>query len=195
MASYRAISAISKALVGLLKESASPVSDFSNSQFILYQASNFQTPITEGISVYLYRTCISTIRRNYPAKVAPDGRKKRPPLPVDLFYLVTPWAQTPDMEHLLLGWTMRTLEDHAVLPSTLLNQYTPETFGLDETVEIVGEQLSIQDHTNLWEVARHHVQVSVAYVARVVPIESTEYEDAAPMVQTRTTAASLIGGT
>jgi hypothetical protein len=195
MATYRAISAISKALVGLLKESAAPLSDFTNSQFILYQASNFQTPITEGLSVYLYRTTISTIRRSYPAKVGPDGRRKRPPLPLDLFYLVTPWAQTPEMEHLLLAWAMRTFEDHAVLPSTLLNQYTPETFGPDETVEIAGEQLSIQDHTNLWEVARHHVQVSVAYVTRVVPIESTEYEDAAPIVQARTTSAGLIGGT
>jgi hypothetical protein len=186
MATYHAIAAIGQAVLGLL-EQARPASEFSGAQFELYQASNFHNPMDLGVSLFLYNAAVSTARRNLPAKVLPDGRKLRPPLPVDLYYLLTPWAKTAQMQHRLLGWAMRVIDDTPTLPASLLNHYGPEpdTFREDETVTVVNEPISLQDIYNIWEINKQNVQVSVAYVARVVPIESAFYETEGPPVQTR----------
>ena len=186
MATYHAVAAIGQAILGLLEQSR-PATEFDTSQFLMYQSINFQTPMEEGISLYLYRVAVSTARRNLPAKTLPDGRRQRPPLPLDLHYLMTPWAKTATKQHRLLGWAMRVLEDTPTLPASLLNHYGPEpdTFQSDETVDVVNEPITLQDIFNVWEIAKHNVQVSVAYVARVVPIDSLEYETDGPPVQTR----------
>ncbi|HEY4011971.1 MAG TPA: Pvc16 family protein [Polyangiaceae bacterium] len=186
MATYHAIAAIGQALLGLL-EQARLGSEFDGAQFALYQSSNFHAPMDEGLSLFLYNAAVSTARRNLPAKVLPDGRKLRPPLPLDLYYLLTPWAKTATVQHRLLGWAMRVIDDTPTLPASLLNHYGPEpdTFRSDETVTLVNEPISLQDIYNIWEINKQNVQVSVAYVARVVPIESTIYEDQGAPVQTR----------
>ncbi len=70
---------------------------------------------------------------------------------------------------------MRVIDDSATLPASLLNHYGPEpdTFWPDETVTLVNEPISLQDIYNIWEINKQNVQVSVAYVARVVFIDST----------------------
>jgi len=142
MATYQAIAAIGEAILGLL-EAARPKPEFANAQFALYQSTNFQNPMEEGISLYLYRVATNTTRRNLPPHIGPDGRRYRPPLPLDLHYLLTPWARTAAKQQRLLGWSMRALEDTPILPAGLLNHYgtEPETFFPHETVELVCEPL------------------------------------------------------
>jgi hypothetical protein len=141
--------------------------------------------MAEGISVYLYRALVSTTKRNLPARIGADGKRRHPALPVDLHYMVTPWAQTAERQHLLLGWTMRTMEDSMILPPAWLNQQIADVFGPDEAVELVPEPLALQDLVNIWEIAKANIQVSVGYCARVVPIDSNKSEIVAPPVQTR----------
>ena len=174
MATYHAIAAIGQAVLGLL-EQARIGSEFDGCDFELYQSSNFHAPMDEGLSLFLYNTVVSTARRNVPGRVSPDGRRHRPPLPLDLYYLLTPWAKTATAQHRLLGWAMRVIDDSATLPASLLNHYGPEpdTFWPDETVTLVNEPISLQDIYNIWEINKQNVQVSVAYVARVVFIDST----------------------
>jgi hypothetical protein len=124
-----------------------------------------------------------------PFTIGPSGRPFRPPLPVDLFYLMTPWAKTAEMQHLLLGWAMRAIEDSPSLPPALLNAHFPDVrpFRNDETVDLIHDPLSMQDINNIWEIlGKHNVQVSATYVARVIPIDSRVEVgvDAGP-VQTR----------
>lgn len=185
MATYHAIAAISQAILGLLEE-ASPKPEFAGSQFALYLVSNFQNPMDEGVSLYLYRVGTSS-RRNLPSRLGPHGERYRPPLPVDLYYLLTTWAKTPEKQQRLLGWCLRELGDTPILPAGLLNHYGPEpdTFRPDETVELVFEPLSLQDMANLWEPLKPHLQVSATYVARMVTIESTLQVTDTGIVQTR----------
>lgn len=191
VASYHAISAVGEAILGLLGE-ARPRDEFPNADFELYQAKGFQSPMEMGVSLYLFRVVVNRARRIHPTRLAPDGTRRRPPLPLDLYYLLTPWAGTAAKQHQLLGYCMRTLEDTPVLPPGLLRRYGPDTFGPDEAVEIVAETLSLQDITNLWEVAKQHIQISVAYVARVVSIDSSITENVPPLVQTREIGAGVI---
>lgn len=189
MATYHAISAISQAIVSLLK-SARPASEFPNLDVRLFQAKDVQSSGDfEGISLFLYRVPVSGARRQMPLTIGPSGRPYRPPLPVDLFYLMTPWAKTAEMQHLLLGWAMRAIEDSPSLPPALLNSHFPDVrpFRNDETVDLIHDPISMQDINNIWEIlGKHNVQVSATYVARVIPIDSRVETgvDAGP-VQTR----------
>ena len=186
MGTFQAIAATGQAMLGLLSD-AVPRDLFPNAQFELYQMSNFQQPMEEGISLFLYRIAANTSRRNLPPTTGPDGRRFRPPIPVDLYYIATAWAPTAVRQQRLLGWAIRTFEDVPILPTGLLNNYgpEPEIFQPGETVEVILDQLNLQDLNNFWGVSKSSMQLSVGYVARMLHIQSsmpiTEYAE----VQTR----------
>src|SRR5438876_9550859 len=151
MATYQAIAATGEAILGLL-EAARPKPEFANIQFALYQASNFQTPMVDGVSLYLYRISTNTTRRNLPPRTDAQGRRYRPSLPLDLHYLLTPWARTAARQQRMLGWCMRIREDTAILPTGLLNRYgtEAESFRPNATVELASEPTSSQAMINIW---------------------------------------------
>jgi hypothetical protein len=186
MGTFQAIAATGQAMLGLLSD-AVPRDQFPNAQFELYQMSNFQQPMEEGISLFLYRIAANTSRRNLPPTTGPDGRRFRPPIPVDLYYVATAWAPTAVRQQRLLGWAIRMFEDVPVLPTGLLNNYgpEPEIFKQGETVEIILDSLTLQDLNNFWGVSKSSLQLSVGYIARMLFIQSsmpiTEYAE----VQTR----------
>ena len=187
MASHAALPAVGLAIVALL-EKACPRPEFSGATFSLYHARSFQKPMDEGVSLYLHRVTASTVRRNLPPPPAPPGWQRRPSLPLDLYYLLTPWSPSPARQHQLLAWAMRTLEDTPTLSAGFLNHYAPgdpEAFRPDESVTVVLEPLSIQDLLNVWEVNKAQMQVSATYVARLVQIDSAVREQQGPPVQTR----------
>ena len=83
---------------------------------------------------------------------------------------------------------MRTLEDHRVLPSGLLNRITPGVFRDDEALEILPADLITEDLLHLWELlGSGHYQLSVPYVARNLRIESQRGLVTAAPVQDRIT--------
>jgi len=186
MGTFQAIAATGQAMLGLLSD-AVPRDQFPNAQFELYQMSNFQQPMEEGISLFLYRIAANTSRRNLPPTTGPDGRRFRPPIPLDLYYIATAWAPTAVRQQRLLGWTIRMFEDVPILPTGLLNNYgpEPEIFRQGETVEVVLDSLTLQDLNNIWGVSKSSLQLSIGYVARMLHIQSsmaiTEYAE----VQTR----------
>jgi hypothetical protein len=186
MGTFQAIAATGQAMLGLLSD-AIPRDQFPNAQFELYQMSNFQQPMEEGISLFLYRIAANTSRRNLPPTTGPDGRRFRPPIPLDLYYIATAWAPTAVRQQRLLGWTIRMFEDVPILPTGLLNNYgpEPEIFKQGETVEVVLDSLTLQDLNNIWGVSKSSLQLSIGYIARMLHIQSsmpiTEYAE----VQTR----------
>ena len=164
-----------------------PRPEFVNSQFELYQISNFQAPMEEGISLYLYRVAVNGARRNSPPVMGPDGKRHRPPLPLDLHYVLSAWAGSAAKAQRLLGWSVRMLEDVPILPTGLLNYHGPEPdiFQPGETVEILLESLTLQDLNNLWGTTKTNPPLSVGYVARMIGISSTLPISEAADVQTR----------
>jgi hypothetical protein len=185
VATYPAIAATSEAVLGLL-QSAAVGGEFDGVAFAHYQAGDLASPMTEGVSLYLYRVTVSG-NRNLPPQRGPDGKRYRPPIPLDLHFLVTAWAETAIRQQRLLGFAIRTLEDTPILPAGVLNQHSPEpdTFRPNETVELVFETVTVQDFAYIWDVAQTKEQPSATYVARMVEIESLVSVDDAGLVQTR----------
>jgi len=185
VASYQAIAAVSRAIRGLL-DLACPRPEFDGARFEVYQANNFQTPMDEGVSIYLYRVAPNA-RRNLPSRTGSNGETYRPPLPLDLFYMLTAWGRTFEKQQGLLGFCIRELGDVPILPSGLLNHFGPErdVFRDDEAVELVLEPLTLQDFSNIWEPLKPNLQPSATYVARMVSIDSTVEMPGGGNVQTR----------
>jgi hypothetical protein len=198
MATYHAIAAVGGAVLRLLDDSC-PRGEFPAAQFDMIQAGAYQgVPMKEGVTLFMYRVTVNASLRNRAPRTTVDGRRYRPALPLDVYYLMTPWAETPILQQRLLGWAMRTLEDHAILSSGLLNHAGPEhdTFGPSEAVELIHEPLSVIDLATVWEAIRASWQLSVAYVARPVSLDSDVELVEGARVQTRAfTVGTAAGGT
>jgi len=185
VASANAIAATGQAILTLIAD-AVPHDEFPNAQFELYQAKDFQNPMEEGISLYLYRITPAGEIRNYPSRIGPDGKRYRQPLTINLHYLLSAWAREAAKQQRLMGWAMSAL-DTPILSAGLLNQNGPEhdTFHPDETVDLTMETISIYDMGAIWDVAKPFTQPSVCYVARMIAVESQIEVPAGALVQTR----------
>ena len=123
------------------------------------------------ITLWLYRVSVNEQLRNR----SRGGQGTRVPLHVDLHYLLTVWADTSDIEHRLMGWAMRTLQDASILDASFLSpdgQWRP-----DEVVHLTPEELSNEDMLRLWDALEPKYRLSYSYVARVVSMEPTEIPD------------------
>lgn len=163
--------------------------EYSSAEIAVLQVTDFQKqkPVEEGISILLYRVLVSAVPRVLSYEVDALGRRKLPPLPVDLCYLFTPWGKTAAAQQRLLGWLMRTLEDSANLNAGLLNHYGgPEIiFGEEESVTLTPEALPLAEMANLWDVLKPNAHPSVAYLARMVHLETQREPVIGEPVQTR----------
>ena len=157
----------------------------------LFEMGRFQrsTPLAEGVSVYLYRATVSGLQRNRRLPPGPDGTRRKPPLPIDLHYLLTAWSSTSvQIQHRLLGWSMRVLADYPILSAALLNHYSPgedDTFADGETLELSYNPLSLEDMNTVMEPLRPNANASAPYLVRVLYLESDITLTEAPDVQTR----------
>ena len=194
MATYRAVAAVSRAILKLLEDGC-PRAEFPNAQFELQQPLDFQkSPMVEGVSLLLYRVAVTSVRRHLPPRVERDGRRFRGTLPLDLSYALCVWGRTVDMQQRLLGFCARALEDTPTLPSGLLNHHAPEpsTFHAEETVQIVPETLSWMDFHQLLDLLKPNVPLAMTYVARMVPLDSQVLVTDAAAANTRVFEA--VGG-
>ena len=185
MATYPAIASISQAIIGILADGA-PQPEFASARFELFQVDDWQqsTPLDEGVSLYLYSVTMSPVQRNLRVT---RSDPKRPPLPLDLHYVLTAWGRTAIVQQRLLGWSARALADLPVLNAGLLNHYgRPErAFGDGEYVDLVPEALSMQDMTHVWDLLKPNAACSLTYVARMVYIESVLEDRIYDPIQTR----------
>lgn len=187
MASHQAISAVSDAIAHLLESRYSP-DDFNLNtlEFKVYLASDFATPMDAGVSIFLYRVFVNHNNRNPAGRADVAGRRFRPMLPLDLYFLLTAWAKDASLQHTIAAWMMRVLEDYPSLPSGLLNHRGVDVFRPDETVELAAAELETETLFRIWEVIVNNAyQISVPYIARNVRVESPTWTEEHPPVQER----------
>ncbi|MBA4175704.1 MAG: DUF4255 domain-containing protein [Leptothrix sp. (in: Bacteria)] len=198
MANHLALAAVAKTVLKMLEE-ACPRDEFIGTpSFVLYPGHDFGTPVvSEGLSLLVWRVGVNSAIRNQPARRRPDGLKRRPALPVDIGLLITAWSTEAERQLRLLGWLMRHIEDHAIIPAAQLNASLSRrdrpAFEADEAVELSIDTLSVPDHLGLWDKFRNRWQTSVTYAARNVMIESEVALAEGALVQTRELRAGTPG--
>lgn len=135
------------------------------------------------VNLFLYQTQINAAWRNMdiPTQVKP-GETGQSPLPLNLYYLLTPYAQNDDFpeptSHRLLGQAMSVFHDHAILSSEDIKAALPNLVEYDlydqvERVRITSQPLSMDELSKLWTTFQTQYRISAAYEVAVVLIEST----------------------
>ena len=175
MSEFTAIRAVSRTLRELLEEhiTNSPLPQVSNVPIVLVSprelrdASRPPTP-PNGVSLWLYRVARNPDLLNHAPEVV-DSSVRRHPIPVDLHYLISPIAATPDNEQALLGRVLQVLSDHAIVRGADLRD---DLAGEDTELRVTLETLSLEELTRIWSALDESYQLSVSYRVQVVAVES-----------------------
>jgi len=186
MARSQGIAAVSATLMGVLRDRY-PRDEFGPSlAFELYQARNFDNPMKEGIAICLWRVAPNISRRNFGVRIDPLGRRFRGSLPIDLFYLIVPFAEQSERQQRLLGWVMRAMHELGAMAPTQLNHYLAESdvFAETEGLDAVAEPLSVADYLTLWDRLKR-LPPAATYVLRMLLLDSQIPLDEYPLVEER----------
>jgi hypothetical protein len=182
VATYQAIAAVSEAVIQLLRASAQAEAlSAIELDFKTYVPQDFQSPMQAGLSLFVYRVLHNGQHRLPTGRVSADGRQGKPPLPLEIHFLITVWGKDATLQHTLAGWMMRTLESTPILTPSWLNGVWPGVFRQSETVEIVLGEISTQDVIHLWgNLTERGFNLSVPYIARIIQMEESGKDVQAP---------------
>jgi len=133
---------------------------------------------TNQVNLFLYQTEVNAAWRNMdmPRQVRP-GEIGRPPLPLNLHYLVTAYGEGDEdgPAHRLLGLAMGLLHDHPLLDASEIEAALAdsELHEQIERVRITFQPLNLEEMSKLWTTFQTQYRISAAYQAALVLIEST----------------------
>lgn len=185
MADFRCIEGASAALVTLLRMSYDKEDFVNDLQFQVYVAENFSSPMPAGVSIFLYRVTVNGNHRMPVGRTTRDAQFHTK-LPLDLHYLMTVWAQDASLQHRIVGWLMRVMEDSPILSSGLLESAANGVFQPDEMLEVLAADMTSESMFNLWQtLGSTKYQLSIPYLVRNVSIESERSKRLGAPVQTR----------
>ena len=145
-----------------------------------------QAPFPPTLTVFLYRIAIVSEMRNAPRRLLPDGSTTRPLLPLELHYLVTPWATATADEHRIVGHVLQVMYDHGELGAADLQG---ASWNPGDSVQLILESLGLEEHFQIWESTEAPYRLSLTYMARVIGIEPTQVRRQAPVLE-----AAFTGG-
>jgi Pvc16 N-terminal domain len=188
MADLHAIDTTMQAIRHLLDASYRPdlLENRLDLMFQVYATEDFRNPMSAGVSLFLYRVYVNATQRR-PLARRPDGSTGPAQLPLDLQFLLTAWGRNASLQHVILGWAMRTLDCHAVLPVALLEAVRPSGSAFEpSSVEVVPGEMTNEDMFRLWEGFGTQYRLSVPYIARIVRIDPlVDTAEGGPVVERR----------
>ena len=130
------------------------------------------------LSLWLYQVTENEFLKNDPPRPSNGlDRLRQPPLPLNLFYLLTPFALDREADLLLLGKSMEVLYDNAII---LLRDAVS---GQTEELRIILCRLTLEELTRIWEALREPYRLSVCYQVRVTRIDSRREPEVARVVE------------
>ncbi len=167
MADTTVMATVGKGLVELLKAEAG----FAEGDVSL--KSPYDAGQAGKIALFLYQVQENAHVRNEPPEAVGETALRPPPLPLDLFYLVTPLAQEPETALRHLEAVMLAFHDHRVLKAPTLPASLVESGN--EALRIVQQPLSLEDLNRLWGIfPSKPYRLSVAYQVTPVYVPSTQ---------------------
>ena len=170
MATTDAIACLGDTLVALLQNGLDGLVLPANVQ--LATPSDFQdfAPRQPAVTIFLYHVGVNGEMRNAPRRLLIDGGLRRPPLPLELRFLITPWTQVTRDAYRIIGAIAQVMNDHAVLRfGELLGD---DVWATDDTVELILESVPVESHYDIWEPTDVPYRLSLTYLARLVAIDS-----------------------
>jgi hypothetical protein len=186
VASITAINDVGSTVITMLRNrwqdlAVKPVDDCSfhhaSSSEFTEEKPGFQSHSKATLSLLLYRLTVNEHGRQ--AARFPSRELTKPPLALDLHYLLTAWAGSALEEQVILAWAMQQIQQQSVLD---LGSMAVGNWQSDESVQLLPTDLSTEDLMRLWDALKPSYRLSVGYVARVVRVDPSEEPQAATAV-------------
>lgn len=196
MSDYTAIRAVSRTLKQILTDAITNSSEpqLAGVPIDLKSPKELLTAgTTLGLSLWLYRVNRDAYTLNNPTPRSVAGRLVPQPLPIDLYYLVTPIAEDPEAKQVLLGRALQVFNDHAILGGADL---VDTLAGSMQQLRIDFEALSLQELTQVWYALHDPYQLSVTYLVQLVTIDSDrEPVNETPVIERDMRAKQILSAT
>jgi len=193
MSDYTVISAVSSTLKEILKQNItlSPDAELNGVEIYLLSPKEMQDAGNSvGISVWLYKVSRMAEMLNEPPERIGPNQVARVPLPVLLFYLITPITSDPETRHTLLGRVLQVLNDHSILRGSDLQGALE---GTTEQLRVNLEALSLEELSLVWEALSEPYQLSVTYLIQVAKIDSDlEPVKSSPVIEKEATYSQIL---
>lgn len=120
-----------------------------------------------ALSIFLYRVDFNKVMRAaWSGASSQDGRSH---LGLDLHYLITPWAENAEDEHLILGRAMQCIETTPILTGPLL--HSSGEWDAGESIQLVLEEISTEAVMRMFDSLPTDYRLSVPYIARVMRLD------------------------
>ena len=177
MADFGAIASVSRSIERFLSACfvdplAPPPVENATTRAVLARTEDFGGNggiiVAPCLSIFLYRIDYNkTTRAAWSAVGSQDGLGH---LPLDLHYMLTPWARDPELEHRIIGRAMQCIETTPLLTGPLL---TPAGgWAPNEGVQLLLEDVPTEWVMRTFDSLPTDFKLSVAYVARITRIDS-----------------------
>ena len=127
------------------------------------------------LNLFLYSIGPNGAWRNRDLPTERPGERGRPPLALNLQYLLTAYADDEVESHKLIGTAVGALSDHPILlPSELSTPpgVSSAPNALFERVHVTLQPMTIEELSKLWGAFQSQYRLSVAYEASAALIES-----------------------
>lgn len=119
-----------------------------------------------AVSLFVHRVDFDKVTRAaFATSPQPDGT---PYLPLEMRFLLTPWASNVEHELTLLGTSMLAFESTPILGPDVLDD--SGEWELDESLQIVLEDMSTEAIMRMFDSLPADYHLSVPYIARIVKI-------------------------
>lgn len=177
MATTDAVAFLGDTIVSLLQNGLSGL--VAPADIVLSTPDEFKdfAPRQPSVTVFLYHVTINGELRNGPSR--PSGNGKRPPLPLDLRFLVTPWTKDTRDAYRIIGAISLLFYDHAVLNFGELQG--DDIWSPDDTVEFLMDPVPVEQLFDIWDPAEIPFKLSLTYLARIIGLDSSISVSGAPV--------------
>lgn len=178
MSDYKVLAEVGESLVNVLwqeiQADPSLVALINNSNLISLESpaehqANSSDPSL--LSVYLYRVTEDPYLKNRISVEGNGGAVRKPPMALDLYYLITPLLKSPRDQQIVLGKILQVFYDHPTLEGTDLVG-SLQTSG--NVIRAVFNVVPLQEVSWVWQALETPYRLSVTYSVRVTLLDSTE---------------------
>jgi hypothetical protein len=123
------------------------------------------------LSVYLYRITEDPYMKNRVSVEGNGGAVRKPPMALDLYYLITPLLKAPRDQQIVLGKILQVFYDR---PTLLGNDLVGSLATSGEVLRAVFNTVPLQEVSWVWQALETPYRLSVTYTVRVTLLDSTE---------------------
>jgi hypothetical protein len=133
------------------------------------------------LSLYLYRIAPNPYLQNFPLVPHGPDEQRYPPLPLDLFYLLTPLTGSPTDDLVILGRVMQLLDANATIRQAFLDS---DMRPKDPEVRVLFNPVSLEELTRIWSAFNQPYQLSLCYRVQGLAVDSARQpQSGAPVVE------------